>query len=81
MKRIVLLLVVAMFIVGCDSKTFEHFDYQPSSKNPTEINYFKDPRTGFCFAQHGDKVGNGQVESMAKVPCTDKVEELSGRSE
>lgn len=65
MKRILLLIVAALFFVGCDPITPQtHTD---------EIVYTKDSRTGLCFALAGGETI--RVKGISIVPC-EKVEHL-----
>lgn len=77
MKKIVLILSVILF-ASCKSEPPKHieggeerYEAQRDFGN-YKINYFKDTRTGLCFAE----TGTGREHTLTCVPCTKEVEAL-----
>jgi hypothetical protein len=67
MKKLVLFLLI-LGIYGCDNSV------ETSDDASKRITYFKDKRTGICFAQIESLTNNsGNIVSIATVPC-EKVE-------
>jgi hypothetical protein len=81
MKKIVLILSVIL-LASCKSEPPRHieggeerFEAQRdfgSYEINYLINYFKDTRTGLCFAE----TGTGREHTLTCVPCTEEVEAL-----
>lgn len=63
-----------IFIVGCENQPPSHIQGGTPSENSKKyvINYFKDTRTGLCFAE----TGQGEMHTLACVPCTEEVEAM-----
>jgi hypothetical protein len=67
MKYVVLIGVLAI-LMNCDQSPLDA---------KSEMIYFKDLRTGLCFAQIESVTHRGYlVKAIANVPCTDNVENL-----
>jgi hypothetical protein len=68
-----LVLTAALFLTSCQSND------KPDKIEPSQtISYFKDQRTGICFAAiNSYTYGWSYVTSIATVPC-DKVQDLLG---
>lgn len=58
------LIVLILLITSCDKPSYLESKYR-DSLNDFEIRYFKDTRTGVCFAERGSENGN----SFTCVPC------------
>ncbi len=63
MKRIVLLFVAMLVLTGCDDvNSYEYgrkvsrSDQDVANMTVARLHYFKDPRTGLCFANHCDRI-------------------------
>jgi hypothetical protein len=82
MKRIVLLISVIM-LASCTSEAPDYISgesdrHQSASMSSVyKLTYFKDSRTGICFAESG--IGDWRV--MACVPCSEEVEKLISNEE
>lgn len=68
-KIAIIMIVFGVLFVSCSSKTGK-----VGKINPNDISYFKDPRTGLCFAIIGAKDGSNVLDEstsigMACVPC------------
>lgn len=65
------LLLVSLLLVGCDDFTTS------STKEANSLSYFKDERTGLCFAV-STVIGNTAISYNIynNVPCNDAVEKL-----
>ncbi len=61
MKKTLLALVGVLVLAGCGN-------------HPSSITYFKDHRTGLCFAAMSDAIASNYT--MTCVPCTPEVERL-----
>ena len=78
MKKI--LLVLTLFaLASCATETPEYIEGGSSMLTLNEkegnLKYFKDSRTGLCFAERGTT----DSYTMTCVPCSDEVENLIGR--
>lgn len=68
MKKINLIIVILLTLIACDSSV------KDSKEAEGRITYFKDGRTGLCFAQVTSHTHSGYiVTSIATVDC-EKVE-------
>jgi hypothetical protein len=72
MKKIITILILVA-LTGCQmSSTTDN------TSVTNDLTYFKDPKTGLCFASIGSIEGNGRIiVSIACVPC-DSVDSLNG---
>ena len=69
MKYIILL---SILLIGCETLTQQGIENERALIK-TELSYYKDTRTGLCFAGLG--VG-GPAQTITNVPCTPEVEKL-----
>ena len=65
MKRIIAIFSLLLLLGACQSSTVTNVE-----KIENKIVYFKDARTGLCFATLNSKTyGGSQVTSITCVPC------------
>jgi len=78
MKKV--LLVLTLFaLASCTKETPEYIEggssMQSLDETAVKLKYFKDSRTGLCFAERGVM----DSYTMTCVPCSEEVENLIGR--
>jgi len=73
MKKLILLSVVLFALSSCDSD-IEYIEGSSGMNTISShgIKYFKDSRTGLCFAERGSI----NSYTMTCVPCSEEVEKL-----
>lgn len=75
MKKLILLIVL-FALASCNKETPEYITGGSGMKSPDasvlSLRYFKDSRTGLCFAERGGM----DSYTMTCVPCSEEVEKL-----
>lgn len=73
MKKIILLLSVIV-LAGCATEPPKHINggENKMGNSDYDLNYFRDSRTGLCFAE----TGFGKTHTVTCVPCRDEVLKL-----
>jgi hypothetical protein len=72
--RIFLILILVMTLLGCDIDNPEDKGLTISGKPKAEITYFRDDKTGLCFARYSSRTSHMYIVSaISNVPC-EKVE-------
>jgi hypothetical protein len=71
-SRLVVALIGITFLIGCTINS------APSKSDLKEENivYFKDSRTGICYAALNSYNGNTTTTTFTYVPCTPEVEKM-----
>lgn len=65
MKKILIALVLGIILISCQGTSASN-----NEKIVDRITYFKDPKTGLCFAAiNSDTYGFNKVTSITYVPC------------
>jgi hypothetical protein len=70
-KALTAALLAFLALTGCQMNS------APSPVTPGDISYFKDSRTGLCFAATNSQHEGFKITSIANVPCTSEVERLA----
>jgi hypothetical protein len=69
----ILTLALCLDLLGCSDATMRTRDVSEAAREASMLVYFKDPRTGLCFA---GRWFTSNAAQLASVPCSDAVERM-----